>query len=154
MLTGPALGAALKAAMDLKKVKQGAVAKEFGVSQPSVSEWIRFGRIDKRHIPHLVSYFSDVAGFEHWGLPASWSPDAALRNSDGTVTHFQLKHEFAGQQWPFPNLDPSEFDDLEEFERIEIQGQVRRLIKEIRESRSRTGVTGKPHGVRAAKGRR
>jgi len=72
MLTGPALGDAVRRAMALKKVKQRHVAEEFGVSQPSVSEWLRFGRIDKKHLSHLVAYFSDVADFAHWGLPAEW----------------------------------------------------------------------------------
>ena len=72
MLTGPMLGQAMREAMTLKKVRQRHVAEEFGVTQSSVSEWLKFGRIDKKHIPHLVDYFADVVSFEHWGLPASW----------------------------------------------------------------------------------
>ncbi len=54
MLTGPELGAALKAAMEMKGgMSQTALAKEFGVKQPSVSEWIKFGRISKSHVPNL-----------------------------------------------------------------------------------------------------
>ncbi len=68
MLTGPNLGAALKSAMRLKKVTQEDVAREFGIKQPSVSEWTRFGRIGKEHVSHLVHYFSDVVGPDHWGL--------------------------------------------------------------------------------------
>jgi len=72
MLTGAELGKALEKAMTLKQVRQPAVAKEFGVKQPSVSEWIKFGRIGKRHIPHLVEWFAEVVGPEHWGLPPEW----------------------------------------------------------------------------------
>lgn len=72
MLTGPELGAALKAAMQLKGgMSQTALANEFGVRQPSVSEWIKFGRISKSHIPKLIEFFSDVAGPDHWGIPIS-----------------------------------------------------------------------------------
>lgn len=73
MLTGPTLGNALREAMKRKRVTQGQVAEAFGIKQPSVSDWLKYGRIDKRHIPKLVAYFADVVGIEHWGLPASWS---------------------------------------------------------------------------------
>ena len=72
MLSGAALGAALSEAMALKKVTQQEVATEFGIKQPSVSEWERFGRIAKKHLTHLVAYFSTHVGPEHWGLPSSW----------------------------------------------------------------------------------
>ena len=81
MLTGPDLGAALKRAIELKLVSQSAVAREFGIKQPSVSEWIRYGRIGKRHIPHLVAYFAGVVRPEHWGLPASWAAGMAPSSS-------------------------------------------------------------------------
>lgn len=72
MLIGPELGAALKAAMQLKGgMSQTALANEFGVKQPSVSEWIKFGRISKTHIPKLIEFFADVAGPDHWGIPIS-----------------------------------------------------------------------------------
>ena len=76
MLTGAQLGAALKAAMKAKDVRQAEVAQAFGITQPSVSEWIRFGRINKRHLPKLVAYFSTHVGPEHWGLPAAWGERA------------------------------------------------------------------------------
>lgn len=41
MLTGPELGAALERAMRAMDVTQSAVAQEFGIKQPSVSEWIQ-----------------------------------------------------------------------------------------------------------------
>jgi transcriptional regulator with XRE-family HTH domain len=68
MLTGKDLGAAVKAAMKLKGVTQQQVAEEFGIYQPSVSAWVRTGRIDKAHLEHLFTYFADVVGPEHWGL--------------------------------------------------------------------------------------
>lgn len=60
MHTGTELGRALKAAMEAKGVNQQAVAQAFGISQPSVSEWIKFGRIAKRHIPRLVAFFAEL----------------------------------------------------------------------------------------------
>lgn len=68
MLSGQALGAAIKSAMKLKKVTQKKVAEEFGIAQPSVSHWIKTGRIDKEHLDHLFDYFADVAGPDHWGI--------------------------------------------------------------------------------------
>lgn len=80
MLTGPDLGKALKVAMTAKGVVQREVAAEFGITQPSVSEWVKHGRIDKAHINHLVAYFSDVVRPSHWGLPDEWGsmPPATL----------------------------------------------------------------------------
>lgn len=73
MKSGPDLGQAIKNAMALKRLTQAQLGTEFGVNQGSVSEWCRFGRVDKKHITHLVAYFSDVVGPEHWGLPLSFS---------------------------------------------------------------------------------
>lgn len=71
MFSGEQLSAALKAAMKAKDVKQGDIATAFGISQPSVSEWLKHGRVHKKHISKLVEYFSDQVGPEHWGLPFS-----------------------------------------------------------------------------------
>lgn len=69
MHTGKELGDALREAMRLKNVKQKQLALEFGVAQPSVSEWLSLGRISKSHIPKLLYYFKDQVGPDHWGLP-------------------------------------------------------------------------------------
>ena len=75
MHSGETLGKALAEAMRLKgeraskKLTQQAVATAFDVAQSSVAEWIKYGRIDKKHIPQLLDYFKDVAGPAHWGLP-------------------------------------------------------------------------------------
>lgn len=71
MLTGVELGRAFAEAMREKCVKQADIVREFGVKQPSVSEWIKYGRIGKQHIPKLLTYFADVVGPDHWGLPFS-----------------------------------------------------------------------------------
>lgn len=68
MLSGEQLGAAIAAAMKAKGVTQVQVAAEFGVKQPSVSSWVLTGRIGKRHLQHLIDYFANVVGPEHWGL--------------------------------------------------------------------------------------
>lgn len=78
MLTGAKLGRALAEAMKRKGVTQRKVADAFGIQQPSVSEWTRFGRIGKQHLPRLVAYFAPVVGPEHWGLPARWGEQGAL----------------------------------------------------------------------------
>jgi hypothetical protein len=71
MLTGKALGDALREAISLKGVTQAAVAKHFRVQPPSVQDWLNRGVIAKEKLPELWRYFSDVAGPEHWGLPSA-----------------------------------------------------------------------------------
>lgn len=68
MLTGERLGQALAAAMALKNVKEADIAAEFGVRAPSVYGWKATGRIAKKHLNHLVEYFSDVVPPSHWGM--------------------------------------------------------------------------------------
>jgi|GEM_PF-5919503 len=67
MLTGPDLGKAIAEAIRLKGVSKAAVARHFGIAQPSVYTWIAHGRIGKQHLEELVEYFSDVVGPAHWG---------------------------------------------------------------------------------------
>jgi len=71
MLSGPELGEAIANAMKEMHVNQKQVAKAFNVSQPSVSEWLKHGRVAKKHIPKLIDYFSKVVGPDYWGLPIS-----------------------------------------------------------------------------------
>ncbi len=88
MLTGKELGDALRAAIEKKKVTKKAVADHFGVKPPSVQDWMNFGRIGKKHLNELVSYFSDVVGPEHWGIAPI---DILFSDSEGRLTVVQLK---------------------------------------------------------------
>jgi transcriptional regulator with XRE-family HTH domain len=85
MLKGKELGDAIRAALKLKGVTQNDVAEEFGIKQPSVSEWLRFGRVDKGHVNHLVTYFSDVVGPAHWGLGDVLSVETITSSVDEPV---------------------------------------------------------------------
>ncbi len=78
MLQGQALGAALKEAMARKGVTQAQVAAEFGIAQSSVSEWIKFGRVAKKHLTHLVDFFGTHVPPQHWGLPPTWGIASTL----------------------------------------------------------------------------
>jgi predicted XRE-type DNA-binding protein len=91
MLSGPALGAALASAMELKGVTQAEVAEAFGVKQPSVSEWVKMGRIHKKHITSLVRYFSTHVGPEHWGLPAHWGASTPAEDVGDKHAAYLLK---------------------------------------------------------------
>lgn len=78
MLQGPALGTAIANAMKLKaermaitKITQAAFASALGITQPSVSELLQYGRLSKEKVPLLLDYFSDVVGPDHFGLPFS-----------------------------------------------------------------------------------
>lgn len=44
------------------------MARHFGVKAPSVTGWVKHGRIGKDRLYDLMGYFSDVAGPEHWGM--------------------------------------------------------------------------------------
>lgn len=74
MHQGKELGAAIKKAIDLKGWKQADLARKFHVEPPSVSGWIRTGRIDKGKLWRLMEMLSDVVGPEHWGLDAKAAP--------------------------------------------------------------------------------
>lgn len=108
MLKDSKLGAALTVAMKAKGVTQKKVAVEFGITQPSVSEWTRLGRIDKAHINHLVAYFSDVVRPSHWGLPDDWGamPEAS----------------------PEPQMNPEAIKVAEQFQRLSNPEQRKTIL--------------------------
>lgn len=68
MYSGEKLGQALAEAIQKKGVKKADVARAFGIKQPSISDWIKSGRIGKQHIDKLVEYFSDVVPPSHFGI--------------------------------------------------------------------------------------
>lgn len=70
MLSGEELGLAIRKAMALKGVGPTEVAKHFKIAPPSVSGWVRTGRVSKNKISGLVEYFAKEVGPEHWGLSA------------------------------------------------------------------------------------
>lgn len=79
--------------MTRKGVTQQQVADAFGIHQPSVSYWVKTGRVGKAKLNPLFQFFADVAGPEHWGLTAFALPSAevlglarrldSLRGTDG-----------------------------------------------------------------------
>lgn len=83
MLTGEQLGAAIRAAIELKGVSQVALAAHFGVKPPSVQDWIRRGTISKDKLPALWAYFGDVVGPSHWGLEGTPSQVGLERQGQG-----------------------------------------------------------------------
>lgn len=154
MLKGKELGAAFKEAVARKKVRQREVAAEFGVKQSSVSEWARYGRISKEHIPHLVSWFADVVGPEHWGLPAAWASASA---------HIRPHTSIAEHSPPYITVSKALIDDFlellpedqERFRReiAERAEQMRKHAKMVLERAGVKNVTAAPHpasGIPAA----
>lgn len=77
MLTGSALGAAIKEAMDKANMSQAEIARKFNVKPPSVSGWIKTGRISKGNFEKLRVMFADVVSEHHWGFHSGF----ARRNS-------------------------------------------------------------------------
>lgn len=78
MLTGKALGQAVKEAIRLKGVSKMAVARHFNIKGPSIYDWINHGRVGKQHLTDLFAYFSDVVGPEHWGISSPNQPSQLL----------------------------------------------------------------------------
>lgn len=81
MLYGNELGRALASAMQQKGVSPTQLAKEFGVKPPSVHGWIKTGRIHKKHLPDLLTYFAGTVPLSHWGL----SSDAAIAGASRSL---------------------------------------------------------------------
>lgn len=73
MLNGKELGRAIADAIKKKLASgavpsQAAIARHFGIKPPSIADWKKKGSISKDKLPELYRYFSDVVGYEHWGL--------------------------------------------------------------------------------------
>ena len=69
MLTGKELGEAITSALALKgRGSQKDLAVALGIKPPSINDMKKFGRIDKKHLPALWKFFSDVVGPEHWDI--------------------------------------------------------------------------------------
>lgn len=127
MLSGPELGAALRVAMQRKGVRQKDVAAEFGITQPSVHEWLKFGRIDKKHISHLIEYFADVADASHWGLADDLAPSVAPADA---------------APWPFPRITQRQWRSLTERQRGAIEDAAVAKMRELLAERPRESGEG------------
>lgn len=68
MFTGEKLGRAIEKAICEKGVSKAEVARYFGIKPPSVTGWIKTGRVSKEHIGKLVEFFADVVSPEHFGI--------------------------------------------------------------------------------------
>lgn len=68
MKEGIELADALKYAIQLKGVRKSELARVFGIRPQSVADWVNFGRVSKKYIEGIVSYFCDVVPPEHWGI--------------------------------------------------------------------------------------
>ncbi|KAK52576.1 hypothetical protein L576_2374, partial [Bordetella bronchiseptica OSU054] len=127
MLNGSELGAAIKAAIDMKIASgaapsQAAIARHFGIKPPSIHDWIKKGSISKDKLPELWRYFSDVAGPEHWGLKA-W-PDMG--------TAGQEPDRPAVQPWPFPSISEADVRALPPGQLGQLEGALALAISQLR----------------------
>lgn len=82
MLTGKALGEAIKSALDKAKMTQADIARHFKVKPPSVSGWLTTGRISKPNFEKLRLLLATVVGPEHWGLTAERANRAGERGTE------------------------------------------------------------------------
>lgn len=85
MLEGVELGSAIREAIRLKGVTQKDVAAAFQVRQSSVSEWLKHGRVAKKHLNLLVEYFANVVGPSHWGLESVFQIAQQVSPKDVTI---------------------------------------------------------------------
>lgn len=120
MLTGKELGAAIDAAIRKKGITKAELAREFGVKPPSVQDWVKHGRISKTHLPHLLAYFADVAGPEHWGLPSGQTAQSSTPLSGGVESN--RAGEYNAQKAP-PSLLTYPVD-TSKFRRVYVVGRA------------------------------
>lgn len=79
LLTGEALGKAIRSALAKKSMTQRQLAAHFKVTPQSVQDWLNRGVIGKGKLFPLLDLFRDVVEPEHWGL-VEYPPEmAALR---------------------------------------------------------------------------
>lgn len=82
------IGIKLKKAMERKGVDKNAVAVAFGVKVPSVYDWLEHGRIAKKHLPTLESYFD---------IPMSWwlsdNPDLPPATAEQPLNRLKIQVE-------------------------------------------------------------
>lgn len=98
MLTGKELGTAIREAIRLKGVTQKDVALHFGITQPSVHDWVTKGTVGKDKLDALFTYFSEVVGPEHWGTtrPITTAKHSAQQNRP--TYHLPARHDRALMQ--------------------------------------------------------
>lgn len=119
MLTGKALGEAIKSAVQ-KKIDSGAVkskaaiARHFGIKTPSIYDWFNKGSIDKSKLPELWRYFSDVVGPDHWGLRDWPVMDQRVSDPDGLQASFDAAKQL--DQIGTPIIEWEKPEDLPEGE--------------------------------------
>ena len=92
MYTGVELGAAIATAIEKKGVKKAEVAREFGIKQPSLSDWIKTGRIGKHHISKLIEYFSDVVPPSHFGIDNMVLSNPIPQHHSGNGDNIGVQH--------------------------------------------------------------
>lgn len=131
MLTGKELGAAIECAIEKKGVKKADVARAFGIKPPSVTSWIKTGRVAKEHLGKLVEYFSDVVEPAHFGMeaisafkdvprprdheisgihaPRLWSSSDPLPEDEYTFAPYLKETEFTGGSGSFEIPDYNGF---------------------------------------------
>lgn len=126
MLNGTDLGAAIKAAIELKiasgaVASQAAIARHFNVRPPSIHDWIKKGSISKDKLPELWRYFSDVVGPEHWGLK-SW-PDMGSSSAEATTR---------AKPWPFRTIREEQVRALPEAQLNALEGAIALAIAQMK----------------------
>lgn len=92
MLTGKELGTAIREAIRLKGVTQKDVAIHFGITQPSVHDWVTKGTVGKDKLDALFTYFSNVVGPEHWGTTRPITTATHTAKQDRATYHLKPRH--------------------------------------------------------------
>lgn len=114
------LRANLRALIKATLASEAQLAKACEVNERTIK---RLVSDDSGHEPRmsLVSGLAEFFGLEVWQLLV---PDLQLKRLPTLTTDPQ-------QDWPFPGLDRADFRGLSLEQRIEIQGLVRRAIKDF-----------------------
>lgn len=90
MLTGAALGAAIGEALEKAAISKAEIARRFNVKPPSVSGWIKTGRISKSNFEKLRRMLADVVSDHHWGFNGGINHRHSLAQ---TRADYHIDHE-------------------------------------------------------------
>jgi hypothetical protein len=109
------------------------VAEAFGIKRPSVSEWVKFGRIAKRHYALLVEWS---------GRPLSWwFGTQAYEVSDASnplsVQEPLARGYVSNPPWPFFGIAPKDYAMLSLDDKRDIEGFIRVALSKTEAARKK-----------------
>lgn len=127
MLKGKELGEAIRQALADNGKTAADAARYFNVKPPSVSGWLSTGRISKDNFDRLRVWLSKTPD-AYWGAGAKPVGVASVASESLPVF---------GDQWPFSPDLLAQVLDLNDRERLQLEGAMRLALAQIRPQEGR-----------------